>query len=723
MMRRIGVVVLLMIFGITMAASAQDSLNIRTLGQLNYWFYTNNVLVNGNFAYVGVVGGGLRVLDISHPASPVEVGFNTGLGCPQVVIGNYGYCADLDGLTILDLTNPTAPRIAGFCRELEAHDVAVAGNYAYLTCQFGGMVGSNGLAVVDITNPMQPQETGFCHTPAGLSSVTVAGNYAYVTSTDATVRVINIANPTAPVDAGSCNLPDNGQTIFVRGDYAFIADYSAGLRTINIADPAAPVETGFCDTPGNAYDLAVLDNYIYVADGDSGLQVVSISNPDSPVRISHFQTPDMALGLAVSGNHAFVADADSGLRIMDITNPTMLTEIGVYGQCRSAYRITAQGDYAYILGTPGFQIVNVTNPHAPFETGFCFLPRAMYLGHLAALNNYVYVANMDSGLSIIDVSNPTAPNVVGHITSFGWVYDVCIQGQIAYVGAGQHQPILHVFDLTNPTNPTEISMCNSDCERITVLGDYAYAGSGLRLSILDISNPSSPVEIGHYVTNHFIRAVAVNGNYVYLAVEFEGLLVIDISNPTSPVEAGAFEIASWNGDLMEVQADGNNVFMTTPFGDLVILDVNNPVSPQQTGFYQTPGGAMDLAVQGSIAYVADGTLGGPGGYFGIYDCSAAMDVKDNVILHPVSFSLSCYPNPFNSSTTISLTLPRAGVVKLAVYDVLGQEVKNALPCAATVYSAGEHHITFNGAGLSSGIYFVRMEADAYTMTKKMVLIK
>ena len=95
--------------------------------------------------------------------------------------------------------------------------------------------------------------------------------------------------------------------------------------------------------------------------------------------------------------------------------------------------------------------------------------------------------------------------------------------------------------------------------------------------------------------------------------------------------------------------------------------------------------------------------------------SAWQDAEQHLTLQPETFSLSVYPNPFNPSATISFTLPRAGVVKMGVYDVLGREVVSRYAGAhiGTPLQAGEHHITFDGAGLASGIYFVKMEAGEH----------
>nr|MBC8491898.1 T9SS type A sorting domain-containing protein [Candidatus Neomarinimicrobiota bacterium] len=79
-----------------------------------------------------------------------------------------------------------------------------------------------------------------------------------------------------------------------------------------------------------------------------------------------------------------------------------------------------------------------------------------------------------------------------------------------------------------------------------------------------------------------------------------------------------------------------------------------------------------------------------------------------------------YPNPFNSSTIISFELHDAGLVKLIVYNALGKEVRTLVD---GWYPSGYHQVVFDGKGLSSSSYFLNLEADGFSKTKKMILLK
>ncbi len=98
---------------------------------------------------------------------------------------------------------------------------------------------------------------------------------------------------------------------------------------------------------------------------------------------------------------------------------------------------------------------------------------------------------------------------------------------------------------------------------------------------------------------------------------------------------------------------------------------------------------------------------------GIEDNPSAGVVKD--------YELSQnYPNPFNPATVINYQLPKGGMVKLKVYDVLGREVASLVNGEQ---QAGAHSVIFNGAKLASGTYFYRLQANGFVSVKKMIIMK
>jgi len=88
---------------------------------------------------------------------------------------------------------------------------------------------------------------------------------------------------------------------------------------------------------------------------------------------------------------------------------------------------------------------------------------------------------------------------------------------------------------------------------------------------------------------------------------------------------------------------------------------------------------------------------------------------------PVQFKLlQNYPNPFNPVTHIKFGLPKAGQVKLLLYNTLGQQ-------AAVLWDgfkpAGYHTVDLDARGLASGIYFYRLQTKNHKQVRQMLLLK
>ncbi len=100
--------------------------------------------------------------------------------------------------------------------------------------------------------------------------------------------------------------------------------------------------------------------------------------------------------------------------------------------------------------------------------------------------------------------------------------------------------------------------------------------------------------------------------------------------------------------------------------------------------------------------------------------SYSSEVEVNVEL-PLEYRLEQnYPNPFNPSTVIKYSLPEDGLVKLAVYNILGEEVSAIVN---NTQKAGRYEVTFNGNKLASGVYVYRLETANFTSSKKFVLLR
>ncbi|MBU0692921.1 T9SS type A sorting domain-containing protein [bacterium] len=124
------------------------------------------------------------------------------------------------------------------------------------------------------------------------------------------------------------------------------------------------------------------------------------------------------------------------------------------------------------------------------------------------------------------------------------------------------------------------------------------------------------------------------------------------------------------------------------------------------------GGLRDICLESPYAWIVGG------GVILRSDIPSSSDNQWNKIV--TDYSLSAYPNPFNSTTTLTFDIPQAGRVSLNVFDITGRLV-TTLQDRVTL--AGTYSVPFEGTSLSSGIYFVSLKGNTVSTTKKIVLLK
>ena len=93
---------------------------------------------------------------------------------------------------------------------------------------------------------------------------------------------------------------------------------------------------------------------------------------------------------------------------------------------------------------------------------------------------------------------------------------------------------------------------------------------------------------------------------------------------------------------------------------------------------------------------------------------STTSIPDGIALH------QNYPNPFNPTTTLSFTLDSAGLVRLAVYDLLGRELSVLVD---GYREAGRHEMYFDATGLASGVYLYRLDTDGASRQQRMLLVR
>jgi hypothetical protein len=562
------------------------------------------VVIEGDYAYVaGWEQGGLRIVDVSDPASPFLAGFyNTPVRARSVCVsGNYAFVADdSNGLQIYNITDPTTPTLAGIFSASVSYDVAVYGNYAYVaigpsglrvadisnpaspflagtnaSCQpYCVMVHgdylltsngpSNSLSFLDISDPASPSVVGSCATAAEVFRIDIAGDYAYVGS-KAGLLVVDIEDPADPSIAATYDAGHWVRDVFVSGDFAYITVDSVGVGVVDISDPLNPVDAGGCIlTETTHYSIAVAGLHAFVASADTSLRTVRIAEivvpPERVGSIAVTQTEEMA----IAGDYAYAAAGPYGLRVVDISDPLSPVEVGSVGTLSSAYGVAVSGDNLYVaVWSGGFQVIDISAPAAPATLGSCSTRCNMALD-VDVAGDFAFIADTDSGMTVVDISDPAHPTVVGGCVTTA-AFGIAVDGDYAFVA------------------------------------DYT---SGLR--VIDISDPTNPSIIGGYNTPDQAFDVVVEGDFAYVADRNTGMVVIDISNPAAPTYAGGYNTPSGAYGLC---VEGDLAFVADNYAGLTFLDISNPASPALIGSCDTPYQARNVSVFGDYVFVSDWPVG------------------------------------------------------------------------------------------------------------------
>ena len=276
------------------------------------------VTVEEPYAYIAYEST-LMVADISDPAAPEVVGTLT-LDYISSLAAADGYVfVGGDDFIVVDATDPEDPHVEATVDLLGAEQVAIFGNFAYVSVFY-----PSALRVYDISVPSSPTEVGSLPDIHGVTSVVVIGPYAYVPWYDSFgtppggLKVIDVSTPSAPFVAGSVDFPDDwvGRAAVYRG-YSYVVTLD-GFRVIDVSTPTAPVEVGIVATPCYwANEIAVAGSTAWVACWEAGLRVLELSNPESPVEVGFYDPPEALSFVDVGSDHGVAANEEAGLLVFD----------------------------------------------------------------------------------------------------------------------------------------------------------------------------------------------------------------------------------------------------------------------------------------------------------------------------------------------------------------------------------------------------------------------
>ncbi|MCK4832427.1 MAG: hypothetical protein KAS81_06650, partial [Anaerolineales bacterium] len=268
-------------------------------------------------AYVAADQGGLRIIDVSAPDLPREVGsVEPAAGVQQLEFqGEYLALSSGDRILLGDISRPGALVLVGEYAPLRsARRVTISGNHGYVADLDGG------LKIFDLTDMAHPLLI-YAETEGAVYDLFVQGRRAYVADGLDGVRILDVSNPSSPEPIARLPLEGVAQGLDLWEDTLLVAAGEAGLFVVDVARERDPAVLGNLDTTGDARDVKAWEGLAYVADGPTGLAIVSLTRKTSPQMRGTLYTAGEAQALGVNGTFVYVAADDGGLQIIDAIRP------------------------------------------------------------------------------------------------------------------------------------------------------------------------------------------------------------------------------------------------------------------------------------------------------------------------------------------------------------------------------------------------------------------
>ncbi|RMG77947.1 MAG: choice-of-anchor B family protein [Bacteroidetes bacterium] len=266
--------------------------------------------------------------------------------------------------------------------------------------------------------------------------------------------------------------------------------------------------------------------------------------------------------VAGDGTEYALLGAKSGTAVFPIDDPTNVTLSGfVPGPVTNWREITVIGDHAYVVTDAtgvghAMQVIDlgflpdsvhlVTSYDATFTKGHIIQKDI----HSEAPYVYVCGTSTTQGVHIMDVSDPANPVEVGVYQPGYYIHDCHVRGDRLFAAAF-YEGKMDIVDISDKSNPVLLSSLvyggsNTHSSSLTEDGKYliiADEKDGNPARIWNIEDLSNPFEVAQYTGNpqSLVHNPYVRGDFAFISHNTEGLRVLDIADPTLPVEVGFYD--------------------------------------------------------------------------------------------------------------------------------------------------------------------------------------
>lgn len=320
--------------------------------------------------------------------------------------------------------------------------------------------------------------------------------------------------------------------------------------------------------------------------GYTGGRADVVGFPNDPTGVLNTPNP---LDLALAGNVLAVADGDQGVHLVDVSKPPEATILSTFAE--PSMDVELGGSKLFTLTTNGDLVVHdAANPAAPIE--IARVAGSKYgLNGMSANGTIGAFALGQAGLMLADASKHGF-HVVGTIAEPSFVSPQLV-GNTLYVNSFG---ALRIYDVSNPSSPMQLGSFDDGigASLMRVSGNFAFVRGGNFIRLIDITNPSAPALRGSIPLS--TGGIDSDGAMACASMSSD-VFVVDIANPDAPAIMGSLSV----GDNVEsLRMQGNHCYAVVT-GKVHVVDMSAPANPSIAATITVP--ARDVEVAGQWLYV------------------------------------------------------------------------------------------------------------------------
>lgn len=407
--------------------------------------YSWSVFVKGHYAYVGNgIKTGVTIIDVSTPSNPRIVARLSLSMCGDVkkiyIDGDYAYLVTSIALFVVNIKNPEKPSVI-YKSYLNAHDVFVCNEYAYVAC------GGEGLVVLDMKDPRSPKKISYLNSGGiRVNDIYVDDKFIYVSDDMGLILISNAVENNLTFDKVSTLSNDVAHLsgIVVKDNIAYAID-DIKLYTIDISDSKYPklVNSFYPINHSGLNNIKLIDDVALLTNYHEGIFAIDVSNIKSPRVIYQVKIAGRPVNMFVKDKYVFVVGDSVGLKVLHLSKNSakIIGELKLPGTW--TFSASVKGRYIYVIG--------------------------------------------NKGLFIVDFEKPTSMKLVKHINING--NDIQIKDNFLYVLGGE----LVVFDISDPLNPKKVGSAKISGKKMKLWKNYLFISlAQAGIIVVDISHPTSP---------------------------------------------------------------------------------------------------------------------------------------------------------------------------------------------------------------------------------------